>query len=209
MPGSDHVSAEVRGTYEHHQMIQFARTKKNQSSGLNLKIGTLSIIALFALSVVIFSYARVNIFSPGRVSVLTQSEDQDRDMDKQDIREAVFRYQFNHNASGQQQNAKVYFLSLDQDKDPSNEFMERFKGTEPPVKKASQASKSAGGVVDKETGERGLLFRITSIKRLGENEVEVEGGYFEAGQSASRNVYRVKHENGKWVVKEEKLKRIS
>lgn len=56
--------------------------------------------------------------------------------EKLDICEAVFRYQFEHNASGAQQKAKAYFLKI-HNKDPSDEFLARFKGHTPPVKKGS------------------------------------------------------------------------
>lgn len=128
--------------------------------------------------------------------------------EEDNIREAVFRYQFKHNASGQQQNAKAYFLSLGKDKDPGDQFMERFKNHKPPVKKASQGITN-NGVRDKETGERGLIFGVTSIKQINEDEVEVNGGYYEAGLSASGNVYRVKREGDRWVVKEDRTLWIS
>jgi hypothetical protein len=167
-----------------------------------------SIIILFAFGVSAFENAPAWDF-PLMPSVLTSIQRRDKPVDEQDIREAVFRYQFNHNSSGQQQNAKVYFLSLNQGRSPGNDLMIRFKGNKPPVRKVSEASVSARGVVDKKTGRRGLVFRITEIKWLGENDVEVEGGYFESGQSASTNVYKVKRESGRWVVKEDKVLEIS
>src|SRR5215510_15207871 len=105
-----------------------------------------------------------------------------------DIREAVFRHQFYHNASGQQQRAKAYFLSIETGEDPDDAFIERFKDNEPPVKKESQL-KNEPGMFEKETGFRGLIFRIDSIKQISSNEVEVTGGYYENGLSASGNTY--------------------
>ncbi|HYX72344.1 MAG TPA: hypothetical protein VE732_06210 [Nitrososphaera sp.] len=128
--------------------------------------------------------------------------------DEDDIREAVFRYQFDHNASAQQQNAKVYFLSLGKAKDPSDLFMLRFRGHKPSVKKGSHAG-GKGEVIDNKTGERGLIFYATSIKQIDENEVEVEGGYYEAGLSSSGNTYTVKRKENKWVVTKDKLRWIS
>jgi hypothetical protein len=128
--------------------------------------------------------------------------------DKDDIREAVFRYQFIHNASGQQQNAKVYFLFIGKDKDPGDELIERFKDHKPPVKKGSRASLE-GGAIDKETGERGLVFYATTIKEISEDKVEVEGGYYEAGLSSSGNTYTVERKDKKWVVTEDKMLWIS
>jgi hypothetical protein len=135
-----------------------------------------------------------------------------------DIREAIFRYQFSNNYSGQQQSARVYFIGIyipgDSTRqgyyaDPSDELMARFRGNTPSVKKASQCTQSIYGVFDKETGERGLLFRVESIRQLSGDEVEVEGGYFEAGLSASGNIYTVRRIGGRWVVVKDELQWIS
>jgi hypothetical protein len=63
--------------------------------------------------------------------------------------------------------------------------------------------------LDKKTGEQGLLFHITSIKCKSDAQVEVEGGYYEAGLSASGNIYTLKNERGKWKVTNDKLVEIS
>lgn len=125
-----------------------------------------------------------------------------------DIREAVFRYQFRNNASAQQQKANAYFLSLEEGIDPSNRFMKRFKDHQPPVKKASQA-KGEWGVIDKETGLEGLRFRIESIKQISPNRVKVDGGYYEGNMSASGNTYTVRRIKNKWIVTQDKMRWIS
>ena len=56
----------------------------------------------------------------------------------EDIREAVFRHLFDHNASGQQKAAKVYCLQIEGDKDPSPELLRRFDGNEPRVTKPNE-----------------------------------------------------------------------
>jgi hypothetical protein len=128
--------------------------------------------------------------------------------DEEDIREAVFRYQFWHNASAKQQRAKVYFLSIGDDKDPRDAFMARFDKHKPPVKKLSQATGNFG-VVDKKTGERGLIFSVTTIEPVDEDKVMVEGGYYEDGLSSSGNVYTVERKNHKWVVTKDQMLWIS
>ncbi|MGO8925829.1 MAG: hypothetical protein ACLQU3_02885 [Limisphaerales bacterium] len=134
-----------------------------------------------------------------------------RQRQEDDIREAVFRWQFDHNVSGQQKKAKVYFLSVGEKYgDPSDEFIKRFADNKPPVRKRSECTADAGkGVLDKKTGEQGLIFNVTSIKWSSDTEVEVEGGYYEAGLSASGNIYTVKKEKGKWKVTKDKMGWIS
>jgi hypothetical protein len=117
--------------------------------------------------------------------------------EKLNICEAVFRYQFEHNASTVQQNAKAYFIMIF-NKDPSDEFLARFKGNTPSVRKVS----------DFVVG-RGLIFSIKSITRIDERTVQVSGGYFEAGLSSSGNTYTVVNKNGKWVVENDEMQWIS
>lgn len=114
-----------------------------------------------------------------------------------DIAEATFRYQFEHNASGQQQKAPAYFLSLF-GKDPAEAFLKRFEGHKPPVKKGSEFKIG-----------KGLLFRVARIKRVSDAKVEVSGGYYEAGLSSSGNTYVVEFKNGKWVVTRDRMHWIS
>lgn len=127
---------------------------------------------------------------------------------EEDIRDCVFRYQFTHNASGQQKGAKVYFLAINS-ADPSEAFMSRFQGHQPPVKKRSLAETDGQGVRDKATGAPGLVFNSGKITWPSDHVATVEGGYFEAGLSASGNVYTVEKRKGKWVVTKDVMQWIS
>ena len=137
--------------------------------------------------------------------------DKARDSQMDDIREAVFRYQFDHNASGQQKTAKVYFIGVgEKATDPSDDLIKRFAEHKPPVRKASTSHYVQGkGILDKKTGEQGLAFSVRSIKWISDNEVEVYGGYYEAELSSSGNTYTVKKESGKWRVTKDKMDWIS
>lgn len=129
-----------------------------------------------------------------------------REKQEDDIRETVFRYQFKHNASALQHNAKVFFLALDNGSDPNDKFIERFKSNEPPVMKVSKSRVISKGVEDKRTGGAGLIFRVTTIKWITDDEVEVTGGYYEGTQSASGNLYRVVRDGTGWKVKTDSLR---
>jgi hypothetical protein len=56
---------------------------------------------------------------------------------------------------------------------------------------------------------RGLIFTVGDIKWVSATEVEVAGGYYEGGLSASGNVYRLKSVEGGWKVVEDKMEWIS
>jgi hypothetical protein len=77
--------------------------------------------------------------------------DKGRSRQEDDGREAVFRYQFDHNASGQQRSAHAYCLALgDKDADPSEGFIKRFAHNKPRVRKASACHiASSSALIDK------------------------------------------------------------
>lgn len=118
-----------------------------------------------------------------------------------DIREAVFRYQFSHNASAAQQSVDVYFLSLAEETDPDAGLLARFADHHPEVKAVSQSDVAAGGrVEEKSSGRSGLIFRVDSIHPLDAQRARVKGGYYEANLSASGNNYFLECQEGKWAV---------
>lgn len=153
--------------------------------------------------------------------------------DEDNIREVVFRYQFEHNYSGLQKKADAYYLSLEdygntpadsdtilgrlmvlaksfgKSKEPSQTFVLRFQGHNPPVKRLSECIVDGEGVKNPKTGRRGLIFTIGNIKWINDNEVEVTGGYYEGGMSSSGVTYKVQRKNSKWKVISEKLNWIS
>lgn len=156
-----------------------------------------------------------------------------------DIREAVFRYEFQHNSSGRQTSADAYHLGIahgwssqmeevtnpivraagiepfggmaDEPSDPKGWFLRRFRGHTPRIKRYSEheVRDLSDGVQDAQTGKPGLVFIVGGIRWIGPNEVEVEGGYYEGGLSASGNIYRLERRSGRWVVVNEFMTWIS
>ena len=128
---------------------------------------------------------------------------------RDDIREAVFRYQFEHFWSFIPP-PEFYFLSIEgrsrySDKDPDDAFMSRFNGHQPKVVKVSQVAAEVvmAGITHKVTGERGLIFRVTEITWVTGGEVMVEGEIYGSGVSREGHEYRVVLDNGKWTVIED------
>jgi hypothetical protein len=126
-----------------------------------------------------------------------------------DIREAVFRHLFRNNASALQGDAQVYCLQLQGDADPGEALLHRFAAHRPPVVKASACRMDPDqGVTELATGRRGLIFRVDSIRRTGDEAI-VEGGYSEAGLSASGNRYVVRRIAGRWQVVKDDMHSIA
>ena len=116
------------------------------------------------------------------------------------IAEAVFRYLFEHNASGIQKGAEKYCLSLPGEKMPGAAFLQRFEGNKPPVLAADQCDRKSG---------KNLFFRVQKFDWRKDGEVWVRGGYYEGNLSSSIELFQVVNENGKWIVKGARMEAIS
>lgn len=117
-----------------------------------------------------------------------------------EIYEAVFRYQFEHNASGVQKGAERYCLSLPGETMPDAAFLNRFEGNRPPVVAADQCQRKTG---------KDLFFRVQNLDWRSDSEVWVRGGYFEGNLSSSIESFRVIRKDGKWVVAGSRMEAIS
>jgi hypothetical protein len=122
-----------------------------------------------------------------------------RDEAVPDIHEAVFRHQFNNNPSALGKRAKAYFLRI-REKDPDEAFLKRFEGHQPPVRPGSEWTDQ-----DREA----LLFRVQTVKWIGDNTVEVRGSYYEHKLSSSGSLYRLVRQAGKWRVEKDEVQSIS
>lgn len=117
-----------------------------------------------------------------------------------DIAEAVFRYQFRHNASSLQERADRYCLSLPGEQSPDAAFLQRFDGNTPQVVGVDECRRKSG---------KNLLFRIQKLDWRSDDEVWVSGGYWEGNLSSSGESYRVHRKDGKWVVDGARMETIS
>jgi hypothetical protein len=117
---------------------------------------------------------------------------------------------FGKNASGMHQHAKVYCLHFEQGADPPASFLARFASLKTPVRAGSACSEDArSGVVEVATKAPGLAFRIDSVQWTDKDHATVQGGYYEAGLSASGNVYTLERKSGAWVVTGDQMVWIS
>lgn len=98
------------------------------------------------------------------------------------VQEAVFRYQFDHNASVAQHRASAYFLAFGDPYeknaiDPPAKFLARFSGLKPRIALYSEAERSESGwVIDRKSKESGVIFFVHSIRMTGTDTAEAKGG---------------------------------
>ena len=107
------------------------------------------------------------------------------------IAEAVFRYQCQHtsesmgNGSGRTRCISLF------NKDPTPQFLMRFKGVSPPV---TQGSSFRDGI--------DLLLSVNGCRRVDRATVQVSGECFSDGFSFARSTFTVAKRGGIWVVVE-------
>lgn len=123
-----------------------------------------------------------------------------RSVSEPEILEAVFRHQFEHNASGIRDGARRYCLTWVGGEDPDADFLRRFAGHNPPV--------VAGGQCDRASG-KDLVFQAKIEEWVSDSEAVVRGGYWESGVSSSRETFRVVWDDGRWVVRDGRMEVIS
>jgi hypothetical protein len=116
-----------------------------------------------------------------------------------DVREAVFRYQF----KSLQVEVSFYFVSVD-NKNPGPALLDRFREDQPEVRPASDAKyekKPVAGFVEKRTDKQGIMFRQGAIRWISENQAEVEASY-ECGDLCDpvSGTYHLTREGGHWNV---------
>jgi len=127
------------------------------------------------------------------------------------IKEAVFSYQIK--TAGHPKGTSFFFVAdytSGKPKDPPKEMVEHLQSLFGLVKPFSRCEVlKEKGIVDKDTGDLGIVFSVKSITWINANEATIEGGYFMGTKSASYFQYRVAHKENKWAVAEEKLIRAT
>jgi hypothetical protein len=133
--------------------------------------------------------------------------------EEDDIRETVLRSYFFDNGSGLSTIVSTFYIefitvdSLDPHDiprivaraDPPDRFMNRFKGNNPPVKKASQCIYGPPPI-DLETGTIGLLFSIAGVKWISSMEADVYGEFRAGANNRGGDTFHLRKVDNKWVV---------
>jgi hypothetical protein len=117
-----------------------------------------------------------------------------------DVLEAVYRHELERWLRAAGHRIDCFFLAYPEKDDPPAELLSRFAAHIPPVRPQSQALVKWEGVEGKGAGERGVIFRISSIRWLDGDTAEVKGGHYEGNRSASWRRYNLVRRNGHWEV---------
>ena len=119
------------------------------------------------------------------------------------IRKAIADIDFK---TGQENIYFIAFAATQKDHDPPEEFLKWMKDLSPRIKKASDCEFGEYGIAkDKETGEEGILLRLSDVKFLSYREAESGIVIHNWAWGKEGLVFRVALENRNWVIKEERF----
>ena len=114
--------------------------------------------------------------------------------------------------SAKKMNFKVFLVTIN-GKDPSDEFLGRFKDLPRLVKQGSLGyfvkEPFPGWLHYKKDGRRAINFNAEGITWKSDTAVEVGGGYYCGGLCGAVYLFRLQCINGRWTVKETETRAIS
>src|SRR5262249_53468891 len=97
------------------------------------------------------------------------------------------------------------FLQVEGEKDPSWYLLDRLADHwsdtfQTGVKPFSAGRTTTGGTYDRATGDRGVVYEISSLQWAAEGRCHVEGAHYFDGLAAAGNSYEVRLQEGRWVI---------
>jgi hypothetical protein len=131
------------------------------------------------------------------------------------LQEAIFRYQFTHNEAARRDEADIFCVELTTASksarvDPPVELIKRLNDGKRKVLAGSSCARNQDGfAVERVSGKPVLILTVGNVVWSSATSVVVEGGYYEAPESASGNVYHVDKVNGVWRVTKDEMKWIA
>jgi len=128
-----------------------------------------------------------------------------------EIQQTVLRYQFGHNAAANKYDIFCIAMSGGEtNSDAPTKLIRDLNDAGHKVVKHSDCNAHMDkGVTERISGKPALILNIGKVKWLAKDEAVVEGGYYEAGLSASGNTYRLKKLSGVWQVIQDQMNWIS
>ena len=156
------------------------------------------------------------------------STEPENEKDINDIYEIVLRDKFMNNSSGYDSKndeiIKIYFIGLYEEIDsnydfkgslidPEEDLIKKFNGYRKEIKKVSQSQTEGNWgnyqIKDNETNEKGMIFILGPIKRITDNEIEIEAGYCLGPFPNECETYRLKKEGHIWQISYKKYRWIT
>jgi hypothetical protein len=140
-------------------------------------------------------------------SVSAQAPFADESPEKSNLREAIFRYMFEHYNHGPY--VKVFCMQPEQPQ--PEKFLLRFADSKPRVVWASDCELTGpmNAVKQKKTAESGIRMSILTIHWVSEREAEAKIEAFSDGIASNQNTLRIVLKERRWIVASDKVDGVS
>jgi hypothetical protein len=138
---------------------------------------------------------------------LAQAPFAEESSSKIDLREAIFRYMFEHYNYG----ASVEAFCIQPEIPQPDRFLRRFSQNKPHVVWSSYCSTSGpmNGMRETKTGKRAVSMSIKNIRWNNGSAAEADVEAYSDGIAANWNILRIEREQGQWIVKHDQPNGVS
>jgi hypothetical protein len=114
------------------------------------------------------------------------------------ILEAVFRYEM-QNSEGHEPSS-LFFLSLEDGRDPNDELVKRLASGSFRIKRVSQSTNQRTLIADQDTGEPGVILGAGKVTWVDKDKVQVGVSSYSGWGDVKAYVYHLAHMEHGWVV---------
>lgn len=123
--------------------------------------------------------------------------------DEEAIREIVLKTIIKSSINAPGENSQIFYLAVDDDKDPSDDLLKKFGQYPARIKKVSESFLSAPDgdlVLDKITKKPGVIFSVSKITWKNNDEVTVDAGSYIGNMGSNGCKYTLKREKDEWKI---------
>jgi hypothetical protein len=159
----------------------------------NKKLLTLGVAGLLILAASVWLYqhsTRNASVKPGGNEWCQEPEDC--------IREAAFRYEMQHSEG--HESSSLFFLSVEEGRDPDSEVVKRLASGSFYVKPVSQSMNQRTVIKDKETGQPGVILAVGKITHVDKEKVHLGLSAYSGWGDVKEYVYHLAFTDKGWIV---------
>lgn len=160
----------------------------------NMKLLTLGAAGLLILAASVWFYQRQSAQNSG-----VNPRGNEWCKQKEDcIWEAVFRYEMQHSEG--HESSSLFFLSVEDGRDPDSELVKRLASGSLHVTPLSQSINQRSIITDKNTGELGVILRVGKITWVDNARVQLGLSAYSGWGDVKAYVYHLAFTDKRWIV---------
>ena len=159
-----------------------------------MKLLTLCAAGLLILATSVWLYHRLSARNSGVNARSNEWCKQEEDF----IREAAFRYEMQHSEG--HESSSLFFLSVEEGRDPDSEVVKRLASGSFQVKPVSQSINQRTLIKDKDTGQPGVILGVGKVRRVDKDRVQLGLLAYSGWGDVKEYVYHLAFTDKGWIV---------